>query len=63
MTLTEQKMGEYRKVLQDLVNAARQDGIVLSIEKRPCVPGRPKMGDYYLVAEVDLAKELYRGNP
>lgn len=62
MTLTEQKQEEYRKVLQDILNTARQDGIVLTVETvRP--PGFAlAMGNYILVGEARLAKELYRVN-
>lgn len=62
-TLTEQKRSEYETVLRDLIYAARMDGIVLSIDTvRP--PGFAlAMGNYVLVGEARLAKELYRGNP
>lgn len=58
ITLTEQKRREYEQTLNALIATARQDGFVLTINVEGLKP--PAMGNYYLVGEARLAKELYR---
>lgn len=57
-TLVERKRVEYEDLLNALLQAARQDGIVLAIDSVALEPLR--MGGYGLLGQARLANELYR---
>lgn len=59
-SLTEDARKRYENHLNELINHARLNGIVLEIESVPLEPFA--MGYYALVGRARLANELYRSN-